>query len=484
MLTSQSRSTVTPHVFTAIKLAAVLIPFFSLVASYLADRQMDELQWVIQDSLVLHTLFAIGLGLMLITAVFYLWLARGALLYRPVQGKTDDELPLLTVVVPAYNEGRLVLETLRSLVASDYPAEKLQIIAVDDGSRDDTWQWIQEGEREHPDRITALRLPRNSGKRQALHAGFRRATGEVLITVDSDSIVAPDTLRNMASPFVDDEDCGAVAGNVRVWNRQDRIIPKMLDVGFVFSFEFIRSAQSYHRTVLCTPGALAAYRRTLVMEVLDEWLNQRFFGREARIGEDRALTNLILRKGRSVLFQSNAVVYTNVPTIYTNLCKMLIRWGRSNARENLKMAGFVFTDFRPHRKTAARVLLCMQCLRCFPAPVWFVLTIWMVATYPIQMVLGSLSGVALWSSISALIYARRYSLSEALWAYSYGIFYVATLSWITSYSMLTMYRSGWLTRDLDPRAGLPGLPTPQSQDSLVTAPARVIKGAVGIGNTR
>ncbi len=479
MHTTKLMKSITPQLFPAIKIGAVLLPAGALVASYFAERRMDELQWAIHTSLGLHLLFGVGLCIMVATIFFYIWLTSGALRYRPVPGAEDGQLPTLTVVVPAYNEGELVLDTLRSLVDSDYPPDKLQIIAVDDGSRDNTWDYIQEAVNEHPDRITALRQPRNSGKRQALYQGFKRATGDILITVDSDSIVAPDTLRNMASPFIDDDDCGAVAGNVRVWNREHQIIPKMLDVGFVFSFEFIRSAQSYFRTVICTPGALSAYRRQLVMTVLDEWLNQKFFGREARIGEDRALTNLILRQGKSVLFQSNAVVYTNVPVVYGNLCKMLIRWGRSNVRENLKMARYVFTDFRGNNKTSARILLVMQCLRCFPAPIWLALMIWMVLSFPLQALLSSLGGIAIWSTISAFIYARRYSFSESLWAYAYSIFYMASLSWITSYSLFTMHRSGWLTRTLDPQTASKGR---KVDDRLLTAPA--LESAIRVVNIR
>src|SRR5699024_7229423 len=143
-----------------------------------------------------------------------------------------------------------------SLVQSDYPKDKLQIISIDDGSQDDTWRWMWKAKTEFGDRVAIYQQPKNKGKRQALYRGFHLATGAVFITVDSDSIVEKDTLRQMASPFVADENCGAVAGNVRVLNRKKALIPRMLDVSFAFSFEFIRSAQSSLGFVFCTPGAL------------------------------------------------------------------------------------------------------------------------------------------------------------------------------------------------------------------------------------
>src|SRR5690606_32245435 len=161
--------------------------------------------------------------------------------------------------------------------------------------------------------------PKNMGKRHALYRGFNLGTGEIFVTVDSDSVVKTDTLRNLVSPFAVHKNCGAVAGNIRVLNNKKAILPKMLNVSFVLSFEFVRSAQSTLNSVLCTPGALAAYRRSAVFAVLPDWINQTFMGRPSDIGEDRAMTNMILKKGHHVLFQRNAYCYTNVPEKYKGL---------------------------------------------------------------------------------------------------------------------------------------------------------------------
>ncbi|NOR26034.1 MAG: glycosyltransferase [Desulforhopalus sp.] len=446
-------SLIKQHRIDIVKYCAFFLSFMGLVMMGLQGPHMLEFQTTMAQSVWFHSLAQVGFCVVISTVFFYSWLALNAFRYRPIAAASDSDLPDLTVVVPAYNEGALVQQTLRSLATGDYPAEKLQLIAVDDGSKDDTWHYIEAACREFPDQIMAIRQLKNGGKRRALYEGFRRATGTVLVTVDSDSIVETDTLRNLVSPFVGDPDCGAVAGNVRVLNR-DAIIPHMIDVSFVFGFEFIRSAQSVLRTVLCTPGALAAYRKDLVMNVLDEWLNQKFLGREANIGEDRAITNLILRQGKSVLFQRNATVYTNVPVRYQDLCKMLIRWGRSNVRETIKMAGFVFGNFRDHHRISARLLLAMQCLWCAPSPVLFILMISLVVLFPLQFAIVSLGGGALWNTISALFYAHRYRSSDALWAYGYGVFHFCALAWIAPYSLLTARRSGWLTREIKERSPL------------------------------
>ncbi len=440
------------HRINSIKYCAFIISILGLVIMWQQNPGMLELQSSMAQSAWIHPLGLVGFGVAVSTAIFYFWLGWNAFHYRPVSPVKDSELPDLTVVVPAYNEGALVLQTLRSLATGDYPSEKLQLIAVDDGSKDDTWQYIEAACEEFSGQILAIRQLKNRGKRRALYEGFKKANGSILVTVDSDSIVERNTLRNLVSPFAEDPDCGAVAGNVRVLNRE-QIIPRMIEVSFVFGFEFIRSAQSVLRTVLCTPGALAAYRKDLVLEVLDEWLNQKFLGREANIGEDRAITNLILRQGKSVLFQRNATVYTNVPVRYQDLCKMLIRWGRSNVRETIKMASFAFGNFRDHHRISARLLLTMQCLWCAPSPLLFIMMVSLVINFPLQFTIVGLAGGALWNSVTALFYARRYRSTEAFWAYGYGVFHFCALAWITPYSLLTVHRTGWLTREIEDTSG-------------------------------
>ena len=430
-----------------IKYSFFVCSLLGLATIWISPAMMQELHSTLANSPWIHPVAILGFSMVIATTLFYLWLAYNAFRYKPVPGATDELLPPLTVVVPAYNEGKIVQETLRSLATGDYPKEKLQIIAIDDGSKDDTWSYIEKAAKEFPGRVMTIRQLKNAGKRRALYEGFKRATGEVLVTVDSDSVVEKNTLRNLVSPFVGDNDCGAVAGNVRVLNR-NAVIPRMLEVSFVFSFEFVRSAQSRLRTVFCTPGALAAYRTDLVMNVLEEWVNQTFLGREANIGEDRAITNLILRQGKSVLFQQNATVYTDVPEQYNGLCKMLIRWGRSNVRESIKMGTFVCGNFRSHHRVSARILWVIQCLWCACSPILFSMLLTLVILFPVPFIVASIGGGAMWSSVSALFYASRYKTSDALWAYGYGVFHFCALAWITPYALLTMQKTGWLTRDL------------------------------------
>ncbi|MDO6767609.1 MULTISPECIES: glycosyltransferase [Cellulophaga] len=368
--------------------------------------------------------------------------------YKPIASVSDEELPTVTVIVPAYNEGKQVWATLKSLAKSDYPKEKLQLLSIDDGSKDDTWFWMQEAKRILGDQVTIMQQPKNMGKRHALYRGFHLGTGEIFVTVDSDSIVNEDTLRNLVSPLVVDEKCGAVAGNIQVLNNKKALLPKMLNVSFVMSFEFKRSAESSLNSVLCTPGALAAYRSTAVFDCLEEWIDQKFMGKASDIGEDRALTNMILRQGFSVLFQRNAYAYTNVPEDYTGLYKMFIRWGRSNVRENIAMSKFVFTDFKEGNKFGSRLLFLTQSIKMIMSYPFLLFMLFFVITQPVLFLSSTLLSILIMSSFPVLFYAKRYDLKEAFWAYSYSILYTFGLFWITPYAIATAGKSGWLTREL------------------------------------
>lgn len=390
----------------------------------------------------------LGIILLITKLSFILYLFYLYTKYKAVKDIPSENLPTCTVIVPAYNEGILVFNTLLSLADSDYPTEKLEILAIDDGSKDDTWNWIKEAKLILGDRLSIHKQPKNMGKRHALHWGFTTGKGEIFITVDSDSIVNDKTIRNIVSPFITNDNCGAVAGNVKVLNKKNGIIPKMLNVSFAFSFEFVRSAQSSLGSVLCTPGALAAYKREAVLNCLDSWINQTFLGQPSAIGEDRALTNMILKQGYNVLFQKNAIVYTNTPEKYKNLYKMFIRWERSNVRENIMMSKFAFKNFRTGTKSGTRILLLMQWLNIIVAIPIFISVIIFTFLNPILFIATSFSGILIFSSIQMIFYAKKYKTKEALFAYVYSIFYMFGLFWITPYAIVTARKSGWLTREL------------------------------------
>lgn len=431
----------------------VLISTFLLMigAAFLVYELQTDFQQFNTDRINSTWGFAfliVASGLFLFKAGFFAYNIFLYFKYKPIESVSDELLPTCTVIVPAYNEGKQVWDTLLSLAESDYPEGKLQLLAIDDGSKDDTWYWMQQAKKRLGDRLSIYQQPENKGKRHALYRGFNVGSGEIFVTVDSDSIVKTDTLRNLVSPFVTDKECGAVAGNIQVLNNKKALLPKMLNVSFVMSFEFMRSAESALGSVMCTPGALAAYRSTAVFKCLPDWINQTFMGQPSDIGEDRAMTNMILKQGKRVLFQRNSYAYTNVPEKYSGLYKMFIRWDRSNVRENLMMSKYVFKNFRNDNKFGTRLLFLNQSFKIVMTYPFTLFMLYFIVLHPILFLSSTLLTILIFSTFPVLFYAKRYSIKESFWAYSYSILYTFGLFWITPYAIATASRRGWLTRGL------------------------------------
>lgn len=384
------------------------------------------------------TVIWVGMGLLLLLLRTLLWLR-----YQPFAAAGIEEAPMLTVVIPAYNEGAMVESSIASVAAALYPPGRLEILAIDDGSTDDTWRHMERAAARFPGLVSALRLPQNRGKRGALAEGFLRARGEVLVTVDSDSVIERNTLLAIVGPFRDPK-VGAVAGKVAVHNRKAALIPRMLHVRFVLSFDFLRSAQSMFRTVFCCPGALAAYRASVVGRVLQRWEGQTFLGTPCTYGEDRALTNYVLGEGYDTVYQRTAVVHTLVPETYAKLCKMFIRWDRSYIREEFRFASVVWK--RPARwRMMALYESGITNLR-FPIA-YLSISLWaMNAVHDPASIGRMLLAIMVVSTLYVLYYLR----SERSWDFAYGILYgyfsFFALTWIFPYAALTLRARGWLTR--------------------------------------
>jgi hyaluronan synthase len=354
-------------------------------------------------------------------------------------------LPRVTVIIPAYNEGAMVEKAIYSVAASDYPASRLEIICIDDGSRDDTWEYMQRAARRFPELVHTIRFPKNRGKREALYAGFTRGRGEYFVTVDSDSVIEADTLKQIVAPMLQDSKIGAVAGNVKVYNRSANVVTRMLWVRFVLSFDFLRASQSAYGFVFCTPGALSAYRREAVSPILGNWLRQTFLGNTCTIGEDRALTNLVLRQGYLTAYQRSAVVYTTVPETYKGISRMFLRWDRSNFRESFIQLSFMFTRYRRRHRLLPILDFFVRELE-FPLSLIFVpLLLATFFFYPVVL-LKFATALALVSFILTSYYIATEKDMDFVYGVLYAFYSFILLKWIRPYAFFTLGDGRWLTR--------------------------------------
>ncbi len=206
----------------------------------------------------------------------------------------------------------------------------------------------------------------------------------------------------------------------------------------------LRAVQSVYRTVYCCPGALAAYRLSVVREVLDDWKAQTFLGVPCTYGEDRALTNLILERGYDTVYQSSAVVRTLVPTTYSKLVRMYLRWERSHVREELRFARIVWKRPRVPRFLA----LLDTGLTCMRYPLGTLASLAMIAVGVHQpgAILRILGGIAIGALLHLLVSLRSDRSEDFLYGVLYAYFAAFTLFWLFPYAALTVRSRSWMTR--------------------------------------
>ena len=393
----------------------------------------DWTRLIIEPSIVWAIM---GAGMLLLRTLF--WLR-----YKPEPPAAFTHAPMLTVVIPAYNEGAMVERAIGSVATAEYPPGRLEIFVVDDGSKDDTWTYIEQAASHYPQLVTAIRFSENRGKRAALAEGFAKACGDLVVTIDSDSEITPGSLLALAGPFRDPK-VGAVAGKVTVLNVHEGLIPQMLKIRYILSFDFLRAYQSVFRTVYTCPGALAAYRTSVVRKILPAWMNQTFLGVKCTFGEDRALTNWILSEGYDALYQNKAVVRTIVPVTYRKLSGMYLRWNRSYVREDIRLTRIVWR--RPLHIIPLVVFDKLITNLRFPVGYALIgLLIFLVPSHPLMLVrFGLVVGLA--ASFYSLFYLRNERSWDAFYGVIYAYYSLLVLSWIFPWAVVTVRARAWLTR--------------------------------------
>jgi N-acetylglucosaminyltransferase len=244
---------------------------------------------------------------------------------------TPAAWPGVDVVVPCFNENPALLEACcRSVAVQDYPGP-LRVWLVDDGSRNrDALAPVYQRWR---DRGWDVRLlDRNTGKRAAQDEAVRRGSGELVVLMDSDTVLAPDAVRQAAARFRD-EQVGAVSGSIGVLNAPTNLLTRLIHHRYRLRFQVERPAQGFFTSLLCCSGPFAVYRRSLLARLWPRYLSQTFAGIPCTSGDDLHLTNLVLATGRQVLFEPRAIASTWVPRSLRQYLRQQLRWNRSFYRE-------------------------------------------------------------------------------------------------------------------------------------------------------
>jgi cellulose synthase/poly-beta-1,6-N-acetylglucosamine synthase-like glycosyltransferase len=221
--------------------------------------------------------------------------------------------PGVSVIVPAYNEEKVIVKTITSLLNQRY-AGTLEVVVVDDGSSDDTADIVEEAYGGHP-QVSVYRKP-NGGKASALNYGIERARHEIVIGLDADTVFDDDTVAELVQPLADPV-VAAVAGNAKVGNRIN-LVTRWQALEYVTSQNLDRRAFSLLDCITVVPGAVGAWRRSRVLEVGGF--------REDTLAEDQDLTLALRRAGYSVAYADGAIAYTEAPDTLRGLAKQRFRW--------------------------------------------------------------------------------------------------------------------------------------------------------------
>lgn len=248
-------------------------------------------------------------------------------------------IPKVAVVVPVYNEEPALLwDAIESLIHQAYRGE-INIVIVDDGSKNlKDLEPVYQHYEQTTDHIKVVRRP-NQGKRRAQIEAVKMFSyfhiqPEVLVTVDSDTVLRPNSIKTIVQDFAD-PNIGAVTGNVLALNVRKNILTKLINYRYWMAFNQERSAQSFFKVLMCCSGPFSAYRFNVFERVQEAYITQKFLGKECTYGDDRHLTNLILEQGYSVCFNKDAEAYTLVPENLRAYLRQQLRWNKSFYREML-----------------------------------------------------------------------------------------------------------------------------------------------------
>ena len=236
--------------------------------------------------------------------------------------------PQVTVIVPMYNEGKAVAETILSIINQTYPPEKLRIIIVDDCSSDDSVHWAHLAAQHSPDRVTILKNQVNVGKRIGILSAVRRTSDEIVVSVDSDVVLEPTAIGSLMKGFVQPA-VGAVGGRVRVRNASENWLTRLQAIKYYFAYEYFKNVELAFHSVMCLSGCLTAYRRSILVDLEQVLEDRNVLGIPIKYGEDRFLTRQVIKAGHETFMTHEANCWTFVPNTFSKYWSQQLRWRRS-----------------------------------------------------------------------------------------------------------------------------------------------------------
>lgn len=303
---------------------------FVTVSSLMGKQQSEVMPPVKDDASAYMVFYNIASGIYIFLSKFSLIFFTGAIAFGVLRvvfllffsnrhrqnykkrTTNPDYQPPVTVIIPAYNEEKVIEGTVNSILKSDYA--NFEIMVVDDGSSDRTAEVIRNIFKDN-EKVRLL-VKENGGKSSAINRGFEEAKGEVIIILDADTSIASNSISLLTDYFAD-EQIAAVSGNVKIGNIRN-LLTMWQHVEYVTGFNLEKRAFDELNAITVVPGAMGAWRKSAVEEA--------GFFTEDTLAEDTDITINILRKGYRIKYEPHAYAYTEAPEDLKTFIKQRFRW--------------------------------------------------------------------------------------------------------------------------------------------------------------
>lgn len=350
-------------------------------------------------------------------------------------GEVRDYHPVISVVIPAWNEEVGILRTIQSVIANKYPYKEIIIIndGSTDGSRELVDKFIAKYKKTHKRAHVVQHYIENGGKGRALNYGIKKSKGSIILTMDADSALAPDALTNLVEHFRDPR-VAAVVGQVRVGNIHGRLIGRMQQLEYLFGFYFKR-AHCVMGAEYIYGGACAAFRRAKTFD---------YFGMfdEANKTEDIEMSMRSKFHGLRSVYAEDVVCYTEGASSYMGLINQRLRWKKGRFDTFLHYRRMFFSLDRGHNKFLGWFILPFALfaeiqLLLEPIGATLLLTYSIVSGEYVSLALSMLFvGISYFMVAifgTRLTFRQRFELL-AMWPITWPLFYIVV--WIEFHALL------------------------------------------------
>lgn len=429
-----SFTTLTYQLFLLL-LGGGLIFFIVLVKSKTASEFWSD------PLLLLYTIFV---------TIFQLSRVLGAILYnhshskiisKKHKRKADLYEPTVSFVVPCKDEEKGIAKTVRKCFGVDYPKGKIETIVINDGSTDNTIGILRKLQKEFSDLIV-INWVKNRGKRHGMAAGFEVAKGEIIVQIDSDSYIDPKTFRNLIRPFANTK-IGAVCAHADPENADKNVLTRMQAAYYFMSFRILKAAESTFAAVFCCSGCSSAYRKSVVKPIMKEWLHEKFLGLPVTWGDDRALTNWVLKRNYSTIYSYDVQAYTTCPDNFKTFLKQQIRWKKGWFVNSVFASKFIFKRHPFVALTYFFPLIFVTLITPFMATRALIYNPIIRGISPFYYILGML----LVASVM-VVYYKFVAVHNKYWPYIFiwSAINMIVLSFILFYALATIQNRKWGTR--------------------------------------